>query len=273
MTTGTRGTPPTAPPRPPASETRRAPIDPRFRQRRIEVKRLEGRRRLRVILILAGFAFVALAGWGLSRSPLLDVDHVRVSGATRTSPASVAQASGVDRGMAMFDVDVGAARRRVAALPWVLRAQVQRHWPGRVTIQVQERVPVAVVAARSGFAVVDATGRVVTVAPAPPAGLVQLLGLPPAGVPGSRVGGRAADLLAVVKAAPAAVLSRITGVVAAGGGQVELRVRPTGTVLLGAPDQLAAKLLATETVFAQVDLTRLVVLDVRVPASPAITRA
>jgi hypothetical protein len=44
-------------------------------------------------------------------------------------------------------------------------------------------------------------------------------------------------------------------------------------VRLGPPDKLEEKLVAVETVLGQVDLSRLAVLDVRVPASPAITRA
>jgi hypothetical protein len=69
------------------------------------------------------------------------------------------------------------------------------------------------------------------------------------------------------------VSQRVAGVAAAEGGQLELRLNPAGVVRLGPPDQLAEKMLATQTVLAQVDLTGLAVLDVRVPASPAITRA
>ena len=107
----------------------------------------------------------------------------------------------------------------------------------------------------------------------PPAGLPTLLGLPPAGAPSTRLGGRSADLLAVVQVMPPQVAQRVTAVVAADGGQVELRLKPSGIVRLGPPDQLAEKMLAVQTVLTQVDLTRLAVLDVRVPASPAITRA
>ena len=142
-----------------------------------------------------------------------------------------------------------------------------------MTISVVERVPVAVVPAKTGVAVVDRTGRVIATQPAPPPGLPMLLGLPPAGPASTRVGGRAADLLAVAQAMPPQVAQRVTGVVAADGGQVELRLKPAGVVRLGPSDQLAEKMLSTQTVLTQVDLARLAVLDVRVPASPAITRA
>ena len=76
--------------RPPAS----APIDPRFRRRRIEVRRRAGRRRLR--LLAGASASVALIGavWGASRSPLLDVDHVRLTGATHTQLQKIIQTAG-----------------------------------------------------------------------------------------------------------------------------------------------------------------------------------
>jgi cell division protein FtsQ len=264
-------TPPTAPPRP--RDPKPGLIDPRFRQRRIEVRRLEGRRRLRIMLILVGLAVAALVAWGLSRSPLLDVDHVLVTGTVRTTAASITAASGVHKGMAMFDVDEGAAARDLRALPWIVRAHVERHWPATVMISVVERAPIAGVPARAGVAVVDRTGRVLTTGPTAPAGLPLLLGLPPAGPPATRIGGRAGDLLAVAQAMPPQVTQRVAGVVAAEGGQVELRLNTAGVVRLGPPDQLAEKMLATQTVLAQADLTRLAVLDVRVPASPAITRA
>ena len=267
-------TPPTAPPAPPESPLKSKPaIDPRFRQRLIEVRRTEGRRRLRVLLVLAGFLGVALLGWAFTRSPVLDVDHIRVSGTVHTTAADVTAASGVHKGSAMLDVDGADAAARLRAVPWILSARVERHWPSTVTIAVVERVPVAAVPAKAGVGIVDRTGRVLGVAPAAPPELPLLLGLPPAGTPTSRVGGRARDLLAVAQAMPPPVSQRVAAIVATDGGQVELRLKPSGVVRLGPPDQLAEKLLATQTVLTQVDLTRLAVLDVRVPASPAITRA
>jgi len=270
-------TPPTAPPRPPEQsqerEQRPARIDPRFRQRLIEVRRVEGRRRLRVLLVLGGFIGFALLAWGLTRSPFLDVDHVRVTGTVHTTPAEITTASGIHKGLAMMDVDGTDATARLRAVPWILRASVERHWPSTVTITVVERLPVAAVPAKSGVAIIDTTGRVLVNAPTAPPNLPMLLGLPPAGPASTRIGGRGPDLLAVALAMPPQVAQRVTAVAAADSGQVELRLKPTGVVRLGPPDQLADKMLATQTVLTQVDLTRLAVLDVRVPASPAITRA
>ena len=257
-------------------EARRRPpskIDPRIRQRLIEVRRSEGRRRLRVLLTLGGLVLFGVTSWGLTRSPLLDVDHLRVDGAIQTPAAQVLAVAGLRPGMAMTDVAAGAAARRIRALPWVRAVHVERRWPSTVTVHVLERVPVAAAPATGGVALVDRQGRVLAVTAAPPPDRPMLTGLPPAGAPGSMLAGRVAELLAVAQALPPAVVPRVAGVAAAAGGEVELRLRPQGVVKLGAPEQLPEKMVAIQTVLAQVDLSRLAVLDVRVPASPAITRA
>jgi len=256
--------PPTAPPR---------AIDPRIRQRRIEVRRREGRRRLYLLLAMVGAVVLFLAGWGATRSPLLDVDHVRITGARRTTTGQILAVSRVHRGKAMIDIDEGAAVRRIEALPWVGRATVRRRWPGTIDVGVTERAPVAAAAGPSGtWVAVDATGRVLTSVPAPPPDEPALAGVPPAGVPGTRLAGPVGALLRVAAALPPSVRARVASLALAEGGQVEARLRPAGTVRLGPPEDLAAKLLAVETVLGQVDLVRLAVLDVRVPQSPVITR-
>ena len=63
-------------------------IDPRIRARRILVKRDEDRSRLSRLIIVLGLLAVVAGSVAALRSPLLDVDHVRVAGARRTSPAS-----------------------------------------------------------------------------------------------------------------------------------------------------------------------------------------
>ncbi|MCA1656298.1 MAG: FtsQ-type POTRA domain-containing protein, partial [Actinobacteria bacterium] len=115
---------------PVAEAPARLPIDPRIRQRRIAVRRDEGRRRLR--LLVAAVATVTLAGAGVAatHSALLDVDHVVLTGAAHTSRGDVLAAAGFDHHRFMVDVDGAAIGRRVRALPWVGRAQVARRWPG-----------------------------------------------------------------------------------------------------------------------------------------------
>src|SRR4051794_7520367 len=128
-------TAPVAPPPP------RPPIDPRILERRVRVRRDEGRRRLRLLIAIVALAAVALVAWGITRSPLLDLDKVEVRGSTHTPVADVIAASRLRTGAAMTDLREGGIARRVERLPWVAGAHVVRHWPGTVTIALSERVP------------------------------------------------------------------------------------------------------------------------------------
>ncbi|MGH9187458.1 MAG: cell division protein FtsQ/DivIB, partial [Acidimicrobiales bacterium] len=105
-----------------------APIDPRFRARRIAVRRQEGRRRLRRLGRLTALLGLVVVGWLVTRSPLLDVDRIRISGADHSTAEAVLEASGLHRGNPMTDLDPGATARRIEELPWVAAATVHRRW-------------------------------------------------------------------------------------------------------------------------------------------------
>jgi cell division septal protein FtsQ len=65
----------------------------------------------------------------------------------------------------VFD-DLAAAGRRLASLPGVISAEVQRRLPGTLEIQVVEATPVALIARRGGLAVLDSSGNVLPFDPA-----------------------------------------------------------------------------------------------------------
>jgi len=255
--------------RPPAT----APIDPRFRRRRIEVRRRAGRRRLRLITgMTVGVAAIGVA-WGASRSPLLDVDHVRLTGATHTQPWKIIQTAGALPGRRMIDVDEAAAAHRIERLPWVAEARVRRRWPNTVSIQVRERAPAASVpAATGGWALVDDRGRVLAPVASAPADRPALDGVPPAGPPGTLVPARTRAPLDVVRALTPAMLLRVGAVVRAPDGELQLRLRAGGVVRLGDTGRLEPKLVAAEAVLGDVDARHVAVLDVRVPDTPVLTR-
>src|SRR5690606_28763699 len=91
--------------------TRRAPatIDPRLRARRTAVRRDEGRRRLRRLVGLVAVCAILAGGYLITRSPLLDVDQVRVEGAHRTGAEQLLDATGLRTGEPMTDIDIGSA--------------------------------------------------------------------------------------------------------------------------------------------------------------------
>lgn len=250
-------------------------MDPRIRRRWLDVRRQEGRRRLRVLIGTTAVSAIGCGGWAATGSPLLDLDRVVVEGAEHTPPADARRASGLHRGEALVDVDSAAAARGVETLPWVESATVGRQWPGTVRIRVVERRPVAVIASGSGApALVDATGRVLEEVEAVPPDLALLTGLAPAGPPGSTLPPEAVAALSVAVALPAELRARTAGVAPDGStrGEVEIRLTPEGSVRLGPPVDLDRKFDAVRAVLAQVDLRNLAVIDVRRPESPVLTR-
>lgn len=250
-------------------------MDPRIHRRRVEVRRAEGRRRLRVLVGLTAVVAVGCAGWAATGSPLLDLDKVVVEGAVHTTPDDARFASGLRRGEPLVDVDQEAARRGVEHLPWVASATVSRRWPGEVRIRLVERRPVAVAATADGrWALIDATGRVLDWVATPPPGLAALTGVAPAGPAGATLSPEALAALSVAVALPAELRARVAGVAPAEGqsGEVEMRLSPDGSVRLGPPVDLDKKFDAIRAVLAQVDLRNLAVLDVRRPDNPVLTR-
>jgi cell division septal protein FtsQ len=184
----------TAPRRDPEeSSSREVPprlrMDPRLAQRWVEVRRQQGRRRLRILLLLATpIVLVALAAAALY-SPLLRVHHVRVSVAGVLSAAQVRSVSQMVRRGPMLDVNTSSIAADLDAVPNLGGARVARSWPTTVRVRVVVRTPVAVVArppvepGATGWDTVDATGRVLADV-AVPSGLPQLQGTssaPPVG--------------------------------------------------------------------------------------------
>jgi cell division protein FtsQ len=250
-------------------------MDPRIHRRRVEVRRQEGRHRLRVLVGVTAVALVAGGGWVATNSRALDVDHIVVDGAVHTPAAEAAAAGHLRRGERMADLDLGAAARGIRALPWVGQVTVQRQWPGSVRVRIVEREPVAATPAQAGgSALVDATGRVLDVVPDRPAGLALLAGLPPTGGPGTTLSPDGVKVLSVALALPAELQGRVLGVGPVGGttGEVELRLSADATVRLGPPEDLQRKFDAVRAVLAEVDMRNLAVLDVRRPDSPVLTR-
>ena len=155
----------------------RPAIDPRIRERRIEVIREAGRRRLRITLVAASTIVVLGLAYLTVHSPVLDVDHIRVTGAQREGSQAILEAAGLEKGAPMFWVDTGSIAARLERLPWVAHATVERDFPGSVNIAVTEYKPAAYVrVAADRVALVAATGHVIAFAPAPTPGAIEVKG-------------------------------------------------------------------------------------------------
>jgi cell division protein FtsQ len=268
-------------------------VDPRIQRRRQEVQEAEARRRRRILVSATIVLGLGVAGWGVLRSPLLAVRHVRVVGAGHTPAGAVVRAAGLARHRQMSDVAGGAMVRAVEGLPWIATARVDQHWPSTVVITVTERHSVAQANDARGWALLDASGRVLEVDPAPATGVVVVAvatsgagagagpgaggGGPPgptppvvAGEPATSAPDGLGPALAVAASLPPALRPAVTAVTASSDGQLTLTLAGGGSAVLGTTDQLSDKLLALTTMLTRVRVGTATV-DVRVPTAPVLT--
>jgi cell division protein FtsQ len=241
------------------------PIDPRIRERRIEVIREAGRRRLRITLVVASAIIVIGLAYLTTRSPLLDVDHVRVTGARQESAREVQAAANVHLGDPLLFVDTGAIARRVERLPWVERAVVHRDFPGTLRIAITDYVPAAYVRRPDGRVVLIASnGRAVALARITPKVAVEIRGLHVVPAVGALLSPpEAANLMPQLPAR----LRELVGAIDIG-ESFSLDLRSGGQVRLGTLDHLRAKGLAALGVLDHLAGQPFTYIDVSAPQAP-----
>lgn len=264
-------------------------VDPRMRARRVAVLRAEGRRRLRVLLVALGVVLAAAAAWGVSLTPLLDVDRMAVSGIDPANRAEILESSQLSVGMPMVFLDVDDAQRSIAALPWVRSARVWRDWPATVRIAVDPRVPAAVVPASGGrTALIDAYGYAIGWGPRPagpdaqaggndPTAGSRLAAVPYVSVPFS---GQLGDIhtsadgaLAVVAAMPDDLRAWVrTVTLEEGQNRIGLELIGGATAVLGDPVLIDDKISALRAVLSTADLECITTIDVTMPDLATVTR-
>jgi cell division protein FtsQ len=251
-----------------------AAVDPRIQARRDEVDRQRHRRRRAWLVGAVVAAALVALGWFVTHSALLDVDHVRATATDHVSEQDLVDASGVRPGQHLVDVDPGAVRHRLMAIPWVDQATVDVDWWGTVTLRVTERTPVAAISDGAGaFVLADATGRALTTLPVgADLGTAIIVDNVAPVAPGEQFGSGLDAPLQVIGALTPGLRTRVISVVPGPDGSIDLHVHPQGSVELCQPEQLDQKIRALQTVFADVDDTGLKTLNVCVPSDPRITR-
>lgn len=255
-----------------------AAMDARFRQRRIAVLRARGRRRLVFLLALLAAVTVLLVGWGLTRTPLLDVDRIDLQGLSAEHTSDVLRVSGLRKGLAMTSLDTDAAADAIVSLPWVRAAEVTRHWPGTLSVRITPRVPVATSPGGDDtVAVIDAYGYVIRRQPASqpvmsnsqresPAQFSSPVEVPRIEVP---FHGAAGDVhhdagpgLSVVAALPEDLRLWVDAVTVNGDASVGLKLVGGAEVVLGEPALLDHKVAAVRSILSNTDLECVVTVDV-----------
>ncbi len=247
----------------------RVRIDPRIRERRIEVIRQAGRRRLRVLLVVSTVLIALGIAFLVVTSPLLDVDHMTVTGARHVTAAEVRAASGVHLHDHLPFVDLSRAAHRIEQLPWVRDATVRRKLPGTLAITIIEYSPVAYVRVPGGVMLVAANGHVIDRAPTPPPHTVEVRGVRLAPSAGNLLA--PSDAAGIVGRLPA-VLARRIGRVDVSGDGLTLDVVGNGEIRLGDSSDLGAKATAALAVLTNNGAARFRYIDVSTPDRAVLAR-
>jgi cell division protein FtsQ len=127
-----------------------------------------GRRYLRIAAALAAvLLLVASPWWGraaLSRLSFFQLRKIEIEGLRYLAPADVAARMRVDTSQSIW-MDLGPVGERVRAHPQVADVRLRRRLPGTLIARVTEHQPVAVMATRAGFEVLDVRGVVLPMDP------------------------------------------------------------------------------------------------------------
>ncbi len=236
------------------------------------------RRRLRIALVCVSVALPLLAGgwlW-LRSSPLVAVEHVRVTGVAASAGPNSAQIEGAlvaaAHGMSTLDVNVARLRAAVASFPVVRSVRARASFPHGLRIEVREQPPVAVLVAAGVRAAVAADG--VVLGPEYVSGSLPVLSAGGAAAASlSAVGGHVRDgslraALTVLGAAPAP-LAQTVGKAYAGPKGLTLVLRGGLLAYFGDATRPHAKWLSLARVLADPSSEGAAYVDVRVPEAPA----
>ncbi|MEM7322018.1 MAG: FtsQ-type POTRA domain-containing protein [Actinomycetota bacterium] len=249
----------------------RKPSGNRFEAKRQNLERQAGLRRLRIVLGLTLITSLAVGAIAFVNSTWFDVDSISVIGADRSDPDLIVEASGIELGQGLHEVDQQAAVDGIALVPWIGEATVERMWTGEIIISVIERPPSAALTAGRRFALVDEHGRQLEIVDRRPEGYLPIRGIESSGVAGEPAPTEALPVIALLGALPPDVEQQVAGITVAD-RHLYLDLVIGGRVDFGDGSELGAKLQAAETLLARVDLRCLDTIDVRVPTAPVVTR-
>lgn len=225
------------------------------------------RPRGRTVLALALLAAALAGGWlWLRDSSLVRVQDVQITGARGFGAAAVRSAlRGAALDMTTLNVDEQALRAAVARYPLVRDVSAEADPPHGLRIRVAERVPVGVLGAPGGRAVVADDGTLLRRVPAEGLPEIAVRAVPGGGVVGDR---RTRAKVEVLAAAPAGLRRAVARVTL---GRYGLTARlDSGLVLrFGDGSRLRAKWIAARRVMADPAAANARYLDLRLPERPA----
>jgi cell division protein FtsQ len=238
---------------------------------RIDLGALARSRRARAVVAVA-LSMIGAGGLVFSRSSVFHVRHVEVTGAAHRSRADIVRLSGVNHATNAIWLDERAVELRLEQDPWIADATVSTSFPWTVHVQVEERIPAAVVDRGTGRLLVATDGTPLGLAGRisglplivmPPAGTLE--GAPPSLEPAARA----------IGALPPEILAQVRQVIVSLDGTLELRLIDGPRVEFGPATEIVAKAraIASALAWSNDEAQPLAALNVVAPGAPAASPA
>ncbi len=121
--------------------------------RRVARKKKRKRTRLTILIVI-----IVLVG--LFISPLFSIHNITVTGNTEVSAEDIITASGIAKGQHLTKVDFKSARFKLLKTPYISDAEIKYGFPGSITINVTEKMPVVYYSFADGFVGINVDGIV-----------------------------------------------------------------------------------------------------------------
>lgn len=100
----------------------------------------------------------------LSAKAGLSLQTVEVRGRGETRQSDILGAINAARGAPLLGLDIDAMRERLTALPWIVSAEIERHYPDRLLVTVKEAEPMALWQRNQKLFLVSRDGKVIETA-------------------------------------------------------------------------------------------------------------
>jgi len=230
------------------------------------------RRYLPIIKVILIASFVVYALYFLSQTQLFALKGIDVKGQRHLSAGEVSVESGLGMGMNIFRLNLGQARKRLLADPWIVAAGLRRQLPNRVEIDIQERQPDALLLVGHSWLVIDRSGFCIESATSLRLfSLPIITGLTPDTTDPGRQVSASPVLQAVLAAMDLSVEDFFSEVDVADPNNLLAYTREGTPVMLGDSHDLHAKLLTAQSLVANInDIGDVAYMDMRSAQAPAV---
>jgi cell division protein FtsQ len=191
-------------------------------------------------------------------SPRFAIGTITVTGAHHRTDEELRREAGIALGTNVFSLDLGRARAKLLADPWIETATLSTHLPGKVFVEVKEREAVAVVTFPEAY-LASRDGRVFKkVEVGDPVDLPVVTGLSSQGLFDDREGTartitRALDLASEYEHGPLASRAPLEEVHVGNGGELTLVIGKDGVSVALGRAPFRRKLEETVRVFSELE--------------------